>query len=90
MTATSDEQIKEFRGQCIGAANSPLAQLCTGALTGDAQARIRVTAIMAGQGDPGPGLCRPCQVPGHVCGATPGCPCCTATAIRELHEYPPG
>jgi hypothetical protein len=44
-----------FRAEASQVHNTPLAVLCTKAVTGDDDAHRRVTAIMAGQGDPGTG-----------------------------------
>ncbi len=49
--ATTNELVA-FRAQCMEVRNTPLARLCTAALTGDDEAHRRVTAIMAGEGDP--------------------------------------
>jgi hypothetical protein len=50
---TTNEDLERFRAEAMQARNTALASLCTDALRGDVQARDRVTAIMAGEPDPG-------------------------------------
>lgn len=51
-------EVVAFRVKCSEVRNFPLAQLCTKAMQGDDDAHRRVTAIMAGEGDPNNN--RPC------------------------------